>query len=121
MWHHRVFLTRADVVARASVRSFPASIWRGNLSWQWHEPQIVRRWPECGRGSSSRRRGLGLPHHQRCLASWARAVHVVLAQGMSELMSIFITTSKALLSSTVAWWPGTPKKLGHARPGCSAR
>jgi hypothetical protein len=92
------------------VRSFPASIWRGNLSWQWHEPQIVRRWPGCGLGSSSRRRGLGLPHHHRRQASWARAVHVVVAQGMSELMSIFIT-SMALLSSTVARWLGTPKKL----------
>jgi hypothetical protein len=39
----------------------------------------------------------------------------------SELMSIFITTSMGLLSSTVAWWLGIPKKLEHARPGCSAR
>jgi hypothetical protein len=62
-----------------------------------------------------------LLHHHRRQPSSARAVEVVVAQGVSELMSIFITTSMALLSSTVAWWLGTPKKLAHARPGCSAR
>jgi hypothetical protein len=43
-----------------------------------------------------------LLHHHRRQPSSARAVQVVVAQGVSELTSIFITTSKVLLSSTVA-------------------
>lgn len=60
-------------------------------------------------------------HHHGRQPSSTRAVHVVLAKGASELMSIFITASMELLSSAVAWWLETPKKLAHARPGCSAR
>jgi hypothetical protein len=56
-----------------------------------------------------------LLHHQRLSA---RAVHVVVPQDVSEHMSSFITTSMELLSPTVAWRLGIPKKLEHARPGC---
>ena len=55
-------------------------------------------------------------HHHGRQPSSTRAVHVVLAKGASELMSIFITASMGLLSSAVAWWLETPKKLAHA-PG----
>ena len=47
---------------------------------------------------------------------------MVLAQGVSELVSIFITTSMALLTPTVAWWLENSKEArACARPSCSAR
>lgn len=113
-------LTRADVVAKASVRSSKVSIRRGNLGWQGHEPQMRRaRSSSVLAGAawvlSASAEAFGLLHHQRLSA---RAVHVVVPQDVSEHMSSFITTSMELLSPTVAWRLGIPKQLEHARPGC---
>ena len=117
-------MTRADVVAKASVRSSKVSIRRGNLGWQGHEPQMRRARSSsvlAGRrlGSFGKRRGLRFAASSAALGSGC-------PRGGSPgrvrtHMSSFITTSMELLSPTVAWRLGIPKKLEHARPGCSAR
>jgi hypothetical protein len=72
-------------------------------------------------GVSGRRRGLWFAASSPSPAVLGAGCPSGGCPGVSELMSIFITTSMGLLSSTVAWWLGIPKKLEHARPGCSAR
>jgi len=92
LWNASLLVSFGSVLIALVALGYPISLWRGNL-WQCHEPQIVGRVRSTSVLVAVRPRvlpacaeALGLLHHYRRQLSWARAVHVVLAQGVSELM-----------------------------------